>query len=156
MKPGSFTQIYIHIIFAVKFRENLLQMKHQPEVYSYITGILRNRGHKPMAVNGMPDHIHILLSYNLNDKIPDLVRTIKKESSNFINQKNWFPKSFQWQDGYGAFSYSKSQIDVLVNYIIHQEIHHTKRTFQQEYLTFLQKFGIQYDDKFLFYLPVDH
>lgn len=153
MKPGTFTQLYIHLIFAVKYRESLLVKNIQPEVFSYITGILRNRRHKPMAVNGMPDHTHIFFSYNQNDKLPDLIASIKKESSLFINQKNWLRYRFQWQEGYGAFSYSKSQVDVLVRYIINQEEHHKKKTFLQEYISFLKKFEIEFDERYLFYLP---
>ena len=98
----------------------------------------------------MPDHIHILVGANPNDKISDLVACIKKESSVFINDKNWFKGKFHWQDGYGAFSYGKSQLETIYNYIANQEAHHKKRNFREEYMALLKKFDIKYDDKYLF------
>jgi len=149
MKPGAFTQLYTHLVFAVKYRERLLRKEIRGEVFSYISGIITNRKHKSLIINGMPDHIHILLGLNPNDRISDIVACIKRDSSTFINQKDWFRGKFHWQDGYGAFSYGKSQLDTIYNYIAKQEIHHTRRTFRQEYTELLQKFEIEFDEKYL-------
>ncbi len=150
MKPGVFTQLYIHLIFAVKYRERLLVQDIRNEVFSYISGIITNRKHKSIIINGMPDHIHILYGLNPNDKISDLVGCIKKESSTFINQRKWFRSNFHWQDGYGAFSYGKSGLDNVYKYIVNQEAHHRRRTFREEYTGLLKKFEITYEDKYLF------
>ncbi len=150
MKPGVFTQIFIHLVFTPKYRERLLIKEIQNEVFSYISGIITNRGHKSIIINGMPDHIHILYGANPDDKISDLVACIKRESSSFINSNNWLKEKFRWQDGYGAFSYGKSQVDTIYNYILKQEIHHKKNTFRMEYIEFLKKYEIVYNEKYLF------
>ncbi len=150
MKPGVFIQLYVHLVFAVKYRERLLRKEIQPEIFSYISGIITNRKHKSIIINGMSDHLHILIGLNPNDKISDLVGTIKKSSSAFINEKKWFRGKFHWQDGYGAFSYGKSQINDVYNYIKNQELHHKKCTFREEYIEFLKQFEIAYDDNYLF------
>ena len=150
MKPGVFTQLYIHLIFAPKYGDKLLVKEIRSDVFKYLSGILTNRGHKSIIVNGMPDHVHIFFGMNPNDKISDLVGCLKKDSSTFINTKNWFNGKFHWQDGYGAFSYSRSQIDVMYKYIANQELHHKRRTFREEYLELLQKFVVEYDEKYLF------
>ena len=150
MKPGVFTQLYIHIVISPKYRDRLLIKEIRSEVFSYISGILTNRGHKSIIINGMADHAHIFYGENPNDKISDLVGCIKRESSNFINSKNWFRGKFHWQDGYGAFSYSRSQLDAVYNYIANQEKHHKKKSFKEEYTELLQKFAVKYDEKYLF------
>ncbi|MBI1937592.1 MAG: IS200/IS605 family transposase [Ignavibacteriales bacterium] len=150
MKPGVFSQLYIHLVFSPKYRERLLTEKIRKEVFSYISGIISNRKHKSIIVNGMDDHVHILLGANPNDKISDLVGCIKRESSKFINEKNLFNGKFHWQDGYGAFSYGRSQLDRIYNYIANQEIHHKRRAFREEYLELLKKFEITFDEKYLF------
>lgn len=150
MKPGAFTQLYVHLIFAVKYRERLLAKEMRDELFKYISGIISNRKHKVIIINGMADHIHILIGLNPNDKLSDLVACIKKESSSFINNKKWFRGKFHWQDGYGAFSYSRSQLDVIYKYISNQEAHHKKRTFHEEYVGLLKKFEIKFDEKYLF------
>ena len=150
MKPGVFTQLYIHLIFSPKYRERLLVKEIRNEVYSYISGILTNRGHKSIIVNGMADHIHIFFGANPNDKLSDLIGCIKRDSSTFINGKKWFPEKFHWQDGYAAFSYSRSQLNKVYNYIASQEQHHKKRTFKEEYTELLNKFSIDYENKYLF------
>jgi len=124
MKPGAFTQLYTHLIFAVKYRERLLTKNIRDEVFRYISGIIINRRHKSIIINGMPDHIHILVGLNPDDKISDLVGSIKKNSSVYINEKKLFHGTFHWQDGYGAFSYGKSQLNNVYSYILNQEIHH--------------------------------
>ncbi len=150
MKPGTFTQLYVHLVFAPKYRERLLIKQIRPEVFSYISGIITNRKHKSIIINGMEDHMHILLGLNPDDKISDLVASLKRESSSFINSKNWFRGKFHWQDGYGAFSYGRSQLDKIYKYIMNQELHHKKRTFREEYLELLKKFEIKFDEKYLF------
>ena len=150
MKPGVFTQLYTQMVFAPKYRERLLKKEIQPEVFSYISGIITNRKHKSIIINGLPDHIHILIGLNPDDKISDLVGTIKKSSSTFINEKDWFRGKFHWQDGYGAFSYGKSQLDDIYNYVKNQEILHKKSTFREEYIALLKRFEIEYNEKYLF------
>jgi REP-associated tyrosine transposase len=150
MKPGVFTQLYIHLIFSPKYREKLLFKNIRGEIFSYISGIIKNRNHKSMIINGMQDHVHILYGANPDDKISDLVGCIKRDSSKFINSKSWFRGKFHWQDGYGAFSYGKSQLNYIYNYIAKQELHHKKRTFREEYTEFLEKFEIEFNEKYLF------
>ena len=150
MKPGAFTQLYIHIVFAVKYRERLLTKEMRDELYKYVSGIIANRKHKVIIINGMADHIHILIGVNPNDKISDLIACIKRESSFFINDKKWFRGKFHWQDGYGAFSYGRSQLDDVYKYIANQENHHKMRTFKEKYIELLKRFDIKYDEKFLF------
>lgn len=134
MKPGVFTQLYVQLIFAVKYRDRLLNKNIKEEVFRYVSGIITQRRHKSIIINGMPDHIHILLGLNPDEKISDLVAAIKRSSSLFINEKKWFRQKFHWQDGYGAFTYSRSQLNVIYNYIVNQENHHRKKTFREEYI----------------------
>jgi REP element-mobilizing transposase RayT len=150
IKPGAYTQLYTHLVFAVKYRERLLRKEIRPEVFSYISGIITKRKHKSIIVNGVSDHIHILFGLNPNDKISDLVATIKRSSSIYINQQNWLRGKFCWQDGYGAFSYSRSGLENVYRYIENQENHHKERSFRQEYITQLKQFKIEYDKKYLF------
>ena len=148
--PGSFSQVYLQFVFAVKGRQNLLLSSFEEEVYKYIAGIITAKGQKPLAVNGMPDHIHILVGLKPVMCISDLVRDIKNNSTNFINEREWLPKKFSWQEGYGVFSYSHSAFGNVIEYIKNQKHHHRKKTFRQEYIEFLKKFDIPYDDKYLF------
>ena len=151
MKPGVFTQMYIQLVFAVKNREALIFEEHQDEVYRYVSSILSNLKHKSIIINGMPDHIHILFGLNPSISISDTVWELKRSSSMFINKKNWYQRGqFYWQDGYGGFSYSKSQIDHVYNYIKNQKEHHKRLTFKEEYINFLKEYGLDFDPKFLF------
>jgi len=150
MKPSVFTQIYIQLVFAIKNREALLINECQKEVFSYMSGIASNLKHKSIITNGMPDHIHIFIGLNPSVSISDTVYELKRSSSLFINNKKWFRGKFYWQEGYGAFSYGKSQVENVYNYILNQEKHHTKTTFREEYIDFLSKFEIDYDKRFLF------
>ena len=150
MKSGTYTKIYIHFIFAVKFREFVIYEKIQDELFRFISGSITSMGHKSLAVNGMPDHIHILVGLNPVMAISDLAKELKRSSTNFINQKNWMPGKFQWQTGYGGFSYSRSQIDSVIKYIKNQKLHHERKTFREEYQEFLQKFNIDYNPDFIF------
>ncbi|WP_028121419.1 IS200/IS605 family transposase [Epilithonimonas tenax] len=147
---NTYTQIYIQIVFAVKGRQNLIPKEHRDELHKFITGIVSNRGQRLFAIFAMPDHVHLLVSISPNVLISDLVRDIKAGSSKFINDKKWIVGKFNWQEGYGAFSYSKSHVDNVVKYILNQEEHHKKKTFKEEYLDFLRKFDIEYDDKYVF------
>jgi REP element-mobilizing transposase RayT len=147
---NAFTQIYLQLVFSPMGHENVIPQKHKDELQKYTTGIIQNRRHKLLAVNFMPDHIHILFGYNPNQLLPDLVRDIKAISSKFINEKKWMPGRYQWQEGYGAFSYSRSQIDDVIKYINAQEEHHKKMSFKEEYLKLLDKFEVDYDPKYLF------
>lgn len=150
MKPGVFTQLYTHLVFSPKYRARLLRDEIRPEIYSYISGIITNRRHKSIIINGMADHIHILIGQNPDDKISDLVGTIKRRSSAFINEKGWYNTKFHWQDGYGAFSYGKSQLDRIYNYIKNQKDHHRVCSFREEYVDLLKKFDIKFEKQYLF------
>ncbi|MEZ4912255.1 MAG: IS200/IS605 family transposase [Saprospiraceae bacterium] len=147
---GTFSQIYIQLVFAVRGRENLIHSEWEEELYKYISGIVRNKEQKLIAINGMPDHIHILIGMRPNCCLSDLVREIKKSSNQFINEKKLSNFKFQWQEGYGAFSYSRSSLDNVINYISHQKEHHKKQSFKEEYTSFLNKFQIEFKDEYLF------
>jgi len=147
---GTFSQIYIQIVFAVKGRENLISNNWKDELHKYIAGIIKGKNQKPIIVNGMPDHIHAFIGLKPSMAISDIVRDIKNNSSNFINEHKFVRGKFSWQEGYGAFSYSHSQVNSVYNYILNQEKHHKKKTFRAEYLEFLKKFEIDYNEKYLF------
>ena len=148
--PNTYTQIYIHIVFTVKGRENLISEKNREELQKYITGIIQNREQKLIAIYCMPDHIHLFLGFKPVMSISDLVREIKAVSSKFINDKRWIKGKFNWQEGYGAFSHSHSQIDTVVKYIRNQKEHHGAKSFKDEYLEMLKNNDVKYDDKYLF------
>ena len=147
---GTYSQIYLQVVFAVKGRENLIFPKWRDELYKYIAGIIKTKEQKPIIVNGMRDHIHLFIGLRPSMAISDLVRDIKNNSSNFINEKRWVKGRFSWQEGYGVFSYSHSQIETVYNYILNQEEHHRKKTFREEYIDFLERSGIEYNEKYLF------
>lgn len=146
----TYTQIYIQIVFAVKGRDNLISKKWKGELYKYITGIVTNEGQKLLAINGMPDHIHILAGLKPTIALSDLVRDIKANSSRFINEKRWIAGKFEWQQGFGAFSYSHSQLNSVINYISNQEEHHRAKTFREEYVEFLKLYNIDFKNEFIF------
>lgn len=150
MASGTFSQIYIQVVFAVKGRKSLIQSNWEEELYKYITGIVQNKGQKMLAINGMPDHIHLLIGLKPSCCLSDLVREIKKSSNVFINEKQFSKFKFEWQTGYGAFSYSHSSLDSVIKYINNQKEHHKKRTFRDEYISFLQKYEIQFKSEYLF------
>ena len=147
---NTFSQIYIQTVFAVSNRESLLKPAFKEEVYKYISGIVRNQGQKLIAINGIADHVHILIGLRPSIALADLMRDIKADSSNFINKHKWVHGRFSWQDGYGAFSYGHSQLDTVIRYIQNQEKHHSRRTFRHEYLALLRKFDIAFDEKYVF------
>jgi putative transposase len=150
MASGTFSQIYIQIVFAVKGRQNLILPSWEDELYKYITGIVQNKGQKMIAINGMPDHIHILIGMKPVCCLSDLVREVKKASNSFIKEKNFVKSNFQWQEGFGAFSYSHSALNNVVKYIDNQKEHHRKKTFKEEYIDFLKDFQVEYKEEYLF------
>ncbi len=148
----TYTQLYVQMVFSVKGRKSLIPKAHKEEVHTYITGIVQNesRRHKMLAIHCMSDHIHIFVGLHPAQSISDLVNDIKTASSKFIKAQPWMPHNFSWQHGYGAFTYSRSHIDAVVKYILNQEEHHKKRSFREEYLDFLNKFEIPYEEQYLF------
>lgn len=147
---GTYSQIYIQIVFAVKNRQSLIHADWEEELYKYITGIVTNKGQKVLAINGIPDHIHILIGMKPTCCLSDLVREIKKASNEFVREKKFTNYKFQWQEGFGAFSYSHSSLDNVIRYIQNQKEHHRKKTFQEEYKEFLELFQIEFKDEYLF------
>ncbi len=148
--PNTYSQIYIHIVFAVKGRQNLISEEHREEIQKFITGIVQKRENKMLAIYCMPDHTHVFIGLHPSVSISDLVRDIKAGSSKFITDNKFVRGLFRWQEGFGAFSYSRSQIENVVSYILNQPEHHKKRSFKAEYLDFLKKFEIDYNEKYLF------
>jgi putative transposase len=147
---GTYSQIHIQIIFAVQGRANLISPEWKDELHRYISGIIEAKGQKPIIVNGMPDHIHAFLGLRPSMAVADLARDIKNNSSNFINRKGWVNGRFCWQEGYSAFSYAKSQAKTVYNYILNQEQHHKKKSFHEEYLSLLEEFKVEFDERYLF------
>jgi putative transposase len=147
---GTFAQIYIQIVFAVHGRENLLQKSWCNEVFKYMSGVIKGKNQKAIIVNGVSNHVHLFVGLKPEMAVADLVRDVKNNTSNFINEKKFIKGKFSWQEGYGSFSYSHSQINQVYQYVLNQEEHHRKKTFKEEYLEFLKKFEIKYDEKYLF------
>ena len=147
---NTYTQIYVQIVFAVKGRENLIHEKHREELEKYICGIVNNKESKPLAIYCNPDHLHILIGLNPNTSVSDITRDIKANSSKWINEKKFIVGKFSWQEGYGAFTYAKSQIDAVAKYIHNQTQHHQKKSFKEEYLAMLNKAEIEFEEKYLF------
>ncbi len=147
---NTYTQMYVHLIFAPKNRDALIETKWNKKLEKYITGIVQNHKHKLLAIWAMPDHIHIFIGYNVNHLIPDLVEEIKTSSNSWIKQNGLSKFKFEWQKGYGAFSHSRSQIDTVIKYILNQEKHHKKRPFKEEYLEILRKNEIEFKDEYVF------
>jgi putative transposase len=147
---NTYTQIHLHLIFAVKYRTGIIQNNWKDELYKYITGIIRSNNHKLLVINGMPDHIHILAGIRPNQSVSEILQDIKGSSSKWINEKGYVKGIFEWQEGYRAFSYGKSQLIDIIRYIENQEEHHKKRTFREEYLAFLDVFDVEYDEKYIF------
>jgi len=153
---NTYTQIHIQAVFSVQNRECIILKTWKDELYRYITGIVQNNKHKLLSINGMPDHIHLLIGQRPNQSISDLMQDIKGSSSKWINEKRFVRGKFSWQEGYGAFSYSKSELPMLINYINNQEEHHKKKTFKEEYLDLLKEFEIDYDERYLFKPVVEY
>lgn len=147
---NKYMKIYIQVIFAVKGRQSLIQPDWETELHKYMTGIIQGKKQKLLAINGMPDHIHFFIDYKGHILIEDLVREVKKASNTFIKERRFTPYKFEWQSGYGAFSYGNSQKSAVINYVMNQKEHHKKKTFQEEYLELLKLFDVEFDDKYVF------
>jgi putative transposase len=147
---NTHTQIYIHIVFAVQGRQSLIRRERSDELQKYITGIISGQGQELIAINNMPDHFHILIGQRPNVALSDVVRDIKAGSSGFINDRRWVAGGFSWQEGFGAFSYSHSQLGTVIRYIQNQQEHHQRKSFNQEYVELLKRFNVPHEERFLF------
>lgn len=147
---GTFSQMFIQLVFAVKGRQNFLQPSWRTEVFKYMSGIIKQKDQKPIIVNGVTDHVHLFIGLRPAMAVSDLARDVKNNSCNFINNNQFLHNKFNWQEGFGAFSYSHSQINNVYQYILNQEAHHKKQTFKEEYKTFLALFEVPYVEKYLF------
>ena len=147
---NTYTQIHIQSVFTVQNRSCLLRKEWKNELYKYITGIIQNHGHKVLAINGMPDHIHVFFGMRPTQSLSDLMQDIKGDSSKWINKKGFIKGHFSWQEGYGGFSYSKSHVNNVIDYIRDQQIHHHRKSFIEEYLEFLVKFEVPYNERYIF------
>ena len=152
--PNTYTQIYIQFIFAVENRISLISTKWEEELRKYITGIVQKKNHKMIAINGMPDHLHIFIGLHPTQSMSDLMKAVKGDSSEWINNNKLVKGKFRWQEGFGAFSYGRSQIDRVYKYIMDQKKHHEKKTFIDEYMELLEKFGVDYDPRYVFH-PIE-
>ncbi|HNR74042.1 MAG TPA: IS200/IS605 family transposase [Cyclobacteriaceae bacterium] len=147
---NTYTQLYFHVVFAVKGRANLVSSTWREQLYKYITGIITNKNQKLIIINGMPDHVHLLIGMKPDAKLSDLVRDIKANSSKFINEQKFVRSKFEWQTGFGAFTLGHSQLDTIVAYIKNQEEHHKKKSFREEYLDFLERYEIDFKPEYIF------
>ena len=148
--PNTYTQIHIQFVFAVKYRLALIATPWQDELHQYITGIIQNKSHKMLSINSMPDHLHMLIGFRPDANMSQLIQVVKSESSQWINDNHLSPGKFSWQEGFGAFSYSKSHVPNVILYIQNQEAHHRKQTFREEYISFLEAFEIDFDERYIF------
>jgi len=148
--PNTYTQLYVHCVFAVKYRGAVIQSEWEERLHKYITGIVQNNGHKLLAINSMPDHLHLFIGLNPAQSVSEIMRLVKGDSSEFINKNRFTQTKFQWQEGYGAFSNSYSQIDAVVKYIINQKNHHQKKTFRNEYLDMLKDYAVDFNEQYIF------
>lgn len=150
---NTFTQIHIHAVFAVRDRKSLIHSSWKDELFKYMTGIVHHNGHKLLAINGMPDHVHLLLGLRPIQSLSDLIQILKRSSSLWINTRRLVPGKFSWQEGFGAFSYSHSQLKNVIHYIQNQELHHRKKNFSEEYKELLHAFDIPFDERYIFNNP---
>jgi putative transposase len=147
---NTYSQIYIHVVFAVEGRQNLIKPEHNDELQKYITSIVTGHKQKLISINNMPDHVHMLIGMTPDVPLSDLIRDVKASSSKFITQKRWVAGRFSWQEGFGAFSYSRSQLAAVIRYIENQQKHHAKKSFREEYVELLKRFGVDYDPRYIF------
>ena len=152
---NTYTQIHIQAVFVIQNRQSLIHKEWEAELFKYITGIIQNNGHKVLQINGMPDHIHVFFGMRPAQSVSDLLQQVKKSSTDWINEKGFLKQQFSWQAGYGAFSYAKSQVPAVISYIQNQKIHHKVKSFQEEYIEFLEEFEIDYDKRYVF-KPIDY
>jgi REP-associated tyrosine transposase len=148
--PNTYSQITIHAVFAVKNRENFIAKIWRDDLHGYISGIITNKGAKSLAVGGWKDHVHILVGMPVTVSIADFMSAVKANSSKWINEQQFVKGKFQWQAGYGAFSYAKSQRNIVIKYIMNQEEHHRTKSFKDEYIKMLSDFDIVFDNNYLF------
>lgn len=151
LMANTYTQLHIHFVFAVKYRAAVIQPFWEERLHKYITGIVQNNGHKMLCINSVTDHLHLFVGLDPKQSISELIRLVKGDSAEFINLHKFTPHKFHWQQGYGAFSNSHSQIDGVVKYILNQKEHHRKRTFHDEYISMLNDYGVEYDKKYIFH-----
>ena len=149
--PNTYTQIHLHFVFAVQNRLSLIQPSWKERLYQYITGIVQTNDHKMIIINGMPDHLHIVIGMRPIQSVSNLLQDIKGDSSKWINDNKLVKGKFQWQEGYGAFSYNKSALPKLIDYVKRQEEHHQNKSFIEEYKDFLQAFEVDYDERYIFH-----
>ena len=147
---NTYTQIHIQAIFAVQNRQCLIHEEWEVELYKYITGIIQKNGHKLLQINGMSDHVHIFFGMRPKQALSDLMKNVKESSSKWINNRGFLRHHFSWQEGFGGFSYAKSQVPTIIRYIQNQEEHHKKQSFIEEYLSFLEEFEIDFDERYIF------
>ncbi|MEO6454731.1 MAG: IS200/IS605 family transposase [Ginsengibacter sp.] len=152
--PNTYTQIHIQFVFAVKYRMAVIHQSWKDELHQFITGIIQNKSHKMLQINTMPDHLHMLIGFRPDENMSQLIQVVKSESTKWINDKNYTEEKFSWQNGFGAFSYSKSHVPDVIKYIQNQEQHHNKQTFLQEYTAFLKAFEIEFDERYIFQNPI--
>lgn len=152
---NTYTQIHIQTVFSVQDRYCIIQKTWKDELFQYITGIIQNNGHKVLSINGMPDHVYILFGMRPTQSLSDLMQDIKGDSSKWINKKGYISGRFSWQEGFGGFSYGKSKVNNVIDYIKNQEIHHRKKSFTEEYMEFLEKFEVPFDERYIF-KPVEY
>jgi REP element-mobilizing transposase RayT len=148
--PNTFTQIHLQFVFAVKGRQSLIHEPIRDRLEKYITGIVQSYNHRLLSIYCMPDHTHLFVGFRPTQSVSDFMREVKSSSSEFINEQKIMQEKFNWQEGYGAFSYSKSHVQNVIYYVLHQPEHHKKKTFKEEYLEFLNKFEIRYEEQYLF------
>jgi putative transposase len=147
---NSYSQIYIHVVFAVEGRQSLIRPQYNDELQKYITGIVSGQNQKLIAINNMPDHVHMLIGQKPSAALSDLIRDIKAASSRFINDQHWVLGRFSWQEGFGAFSYSHSQLSTVIRYIQNQQAHHQRTSFKEEYVELLKRFNVAHDQRYVF------
>lgn len=147
---NTYRKMYLHIIFAVKNRDALLHKEWRSRLFAYMAATINNRGHYSLAVNGVDDHVHLFFDYKGHELVSDLVREVKKSASEFIKQKKLSPFKFEWQIGYGVFSHGYKEKDTVINYVLNQEEHHRDKTFQEEYLDFLNQYEIEFKNEYVF------
>ena len=152
--PSTYTQIHIQFVFAVKYRLALIASPWKNELHQYITGIIQNKSHKMLQINSMPDHLHMLIGFRPDANMSQLIQVVKSESTKWINDNRLSREKFSWQEGFGAFSYSKSHVPNVIRYIQNQEAHHRKQTFREEYISFLKAFEIEFDERYIFKEPL--
>jgi putative transposase len=155
MMPNTYTQVYIQFVFAVKYRRAMLATAWDDRLRRYITAVTQNNGHTMLAINNMSDHLHMLVGFNPTQSLSELMKQVKGESAEWINREKLTPEKFRWLEGFGAFSYSRSHLPNVIAYIENQQIHHQRQTFLTEYRELLEKFNVDFDDRYIFRQPED-